>query len=160
MRRAEAQMLISQHHHEDPYMHFSWFQPPFNPFIALISISNVSFIAVFSTRSTYQRNILQLEICVYFLSSEKCDSGSRMWYAWVCVCELWQHPAVCENSSPGPSVFLLKPICEFTRLIHCDPRADLLLSPSHSPLRLCHSLKIFRASLSREAILFNPFGFH
>lgn len=36
--------------------------------------------------------------------------------------------SACDNSSPGQSVFLLKPICEFTRLIHCDAGADLLLA--------------------------------
>jgi len=40
----------------------------------------------------------------------------------------------CENNSPGQCVFLLKPICEFTQLIHCDLRAGLLLFPSHFPL--------------------------
>lgn len=61
----------------------------------------------------------------------KCDSNSCMQYVRV---RVWAVTAFsCENNSPGQSVFLLKPICEFTQLIHCDPRADLLLFPSHSP---------------------------
>lgn len=108
------------------------------------------------TWSTNQRNLLQLEVrasrrCVYFLSFQKCESGSCAQCVWVCVWAVTASSRVCENNSPGQSEFLLKPICEFTRLIHCDLRADLLLSPSHSPLCRCQSLQIFWASLSRKS---------
>lgn len=70
---------------------FSWFHSPFGPFIMMIFVIQCGLLSVIlSTWSTYQRNLLQLEIwgpqcCSYFLSFQKCDSCSWVWvWVWVC----------------------------------------------------------------------------
>lgn len=140
MKRAEAGMLLSQRHHEGPDMHFSSFQPPFKLFIGLIFILNTSLVsaALSFPLDLHTKGIFcSLELEDGAVASTSCHlrnvTAAHACRTYECVCERWQHPPACENSSPGPSVFLLKPICEFTRLIHCDLSADLLLSPSHSP---------------------------